>query len=247
MELGWIVIGGFLMSLIALVGSATTLLRPAVLERLVLPLVALAAGTLIGGALFHMLPAGLQVLTPLAAGAWLSAGFSVFLLLEQFLHWHHSHRGEAPGNQPTAWLILLGDGLHNFLGCLSIASAFLLNPHVGITAWFAAAAHEVPQELGDFGILVHSGWSRRRALAWNFASGLMFLLGALAAYWLSLNFEIAGLILFGAGNFIYIAASDLVPEIKAHSRISTALENFLAFAAGVLLMLWLAVQFVAMR
>lgn len=231
------------MSMIALVGSATALLRPVLLQRLILPLVSLAAGTLLGGAVFHMLPAGLQSLTALQAGAWMTAGFAVFLALEQFLHWHHSHRAALRSGKPMAWLILLGDGLHNFLDGLSIASTFLLNPQVGITAWFAAAAHEVPQELGDFGILIHSGWSRRRALAWNFISGLMFLFGALAAYRLSFDFDVAGLILFGAGNFIYIAASDLVPEIKAESRVAGALVNFLAFASGVLLMFWLAVQF----
>lgn len=81
-------------------------------------------------------------------------------VLEQLLHWHHCHRADAACRKPKTYRILLGDGLHNFLGGLAIASAFLVDPRVGITSWIAAAAHEVPQELGDFGVLVHGGWSR---------------------------------------------------------------------------------------
>jgi zinc and cadmium transporter len=239
----WIIAGGLLMSAIALVGSITTMLRPATLERLVLPLVSLAAGTLLGGAVFHMLPTGFQALGAFEAGVWLLGGFTAFLALEQFLHWHHCHRASAPCRTPMTYLILLGDGLHNFLGGLSIASTFLIDPKVGVTAWFAAVAHEVPQELGDFGALVHGGWDRRRALIWNFLSGLTFLLGALTAFVASLRFDVAGLILFGAGNFIYIGASDLVPEIKVNPDIGKALVNFSCFAVGVLLMAFLAHAF----
>lgn len=141
------------------------------------------------------------------------------------------------------YLILIGDGVHNFLGGLSIAGAFLIDHRVGITAWLAAAAHEIPQELGDFGVLVHGGWNRRQALKWNFISGLTFLVGSLLAYLISLRFDVVPLILFGAGNFIYIAASDLVPEIKAHENLSQAFLHFSAFAAGVLLLAIPAIVF----
>jgi zinc and cadmium transporter len=214
----WIVLGGLLMSAIALIGSITLVLRQAALDRLLLPLVALAGGTLLGGAFFHLIPAGLTMLSPLDAAVWIVAGFMTFFGLEQFLHWHHSHRALVDRRKPMTYLILLGDGIHNFLGGLAIASAFVADPRVGITAWLAAAAHEVPQELGDFGVLVHGGWPGRRALAWNFVSGLMFLVGALIAYALSRHVDTTPLLLFGAGNFIYIGASDLVPEIKSHPR-----------------------------
>lgn len=241
--LAWIVLGGLLMSAIALVGSFTLLLPRAALERMLLPLVSVAAGTLLGGAFFHMLPTGLASLGAIEAGVWLLAGFTVFLGLEQFLHWHHAHAPTQEYRKPMAYLILIGDGVHNFLGGLGIASTFLINPQAGITAWFAAAAHEVPQELGDFGILLHGGMRRSRALALNFVSGLMFLLGALAAYGLSLDFHVGGLILFGAGNFIYIAASDLIPEFKAHAGWGRGVLNFSCFVGGIALMWLLASRF----
>ena len=147
-----ILLGSGLMSVIALVGGITVLLPRRRLQALLLPLVALAAGSLLGGALFHMLPEGFAALEPRRAGAWLAAGFSTFLALEQFLHWHHSHR-QGPAPEPMALLILLGDGLHNFVGGLGIASTYLIHPAAGVAAWLAAAAHEIPQELGDFGVL----------------------------------------------------------------------------------------------
>lgn len=236
-----IIAGGLLMSAIAMVGGFATILRPDTLQRLLLPMVALAAGTLLGSAFFHMLPQGLLAVAPLHAAVWVVAGFTTFLMLEQFLHWHHSHRGEA-GAQPVTYLVLLGDALHNFLGGLSIASTFIIDARAGTLAWIAAAAHEIPQELGDFGVLVHGGWDQRRALLWNLASALTFPIGALLAYLISQRFAVTGLVLFGAGNFIYIAASDLVPEIKSQPDLRRALVNFTFFALGAGLMLVLALS-----
>ena len=123
---------------------------------------------------------------------------------------------------------------------MAIASTFLINPAAGITVWVAAAAHEIPQELGDFGILVRGGFSQRSALLWNLFSALTFPFGALVAYYASQQFEISGLVLFGAGNFIYIAASDLIPEIKVSKSLGAALTHFSFLVAGMLLTLLLA-------
>lgn len=239
-SLAWILAGGLAMSAIAMIGGLTVLLRPATVERLLLPLVALAAGTLLGGAFFHMVPEGSRALAPVTAAIWLLAGFTVFLLLEQFLNWHHGHGGRRPA--PMTYLVLIGDALHNFLGGLAIASTFLLDPRAGFVAWLAAAAHEVPQELGDFGVLVHGGWTRRQALAWNLVSALSFPVGAVIAFVASWHLELSGLVLLGAGNFLYLAASDLIPEIKAEARLSRSLAHFACFAAGLGLMLALALQ-----
>jgi zinc and cadmium transporter len=228
------------MSAIALVGALTTVLRPATLEKLLLPFVALAAGTLLGGAFFHMIPEGSIALDPLVAAAWLMAGFTTFLGLEQFIHWHHAHRVSMQNRQPVTYLILLGDAVHNFIGGLGIASTFLISPKAGMIAWAAAAAHEVPQELGDFGILVRGGFPRRRALAWNLVSALTFPLGAVLAYLISQQLDVSWLVLFGAGNFIYIAASDLVPEIKSEKSSLRATIHFGAFAAGLVITFLLA-------
>ena len=236
----WIISGGLLMSAIALVGGLSTLLRPATLERLLLPLIALAAGTLLGGAFFHMLPEGIRALQPLPAAVWLVCGFTLFLFLEQFLHWHHSHEDRSPEKKPATYLILIGDGLHNFLGGLGIASTFLISPSAGTVAWIAAAAHEIPQELGDFGILLHGGWSKKGALLGNVVSALSFPVGAVIAYFTAQNFDVSGLVLFGAGNFIYIAASDLIPEIKVQAAPKAALLHVGCFTGGLFLMYGLA-------
>jgi zinc and cadmium transporter len=239
-----LLLGSAGMSLIALVGGLPVLLPRRWLQALLLPLVALAAGSLLGGALFHMLPEGFAVLKPRQAGAWIAAGFTLFLALEQLLHWHHSHhqglRGAAPGAEPVAALILFGDGLHNLTCGLGVASTYLIHPAAGVATWLAAAAHEIPQELGDFGVLVHSGWRPRQALLWNGVSALTFPLGALLAWGLRGSNLLAPLVLFAAGNFLYIAASDLVPEIKARLAPQEALLGFACFAAGLLLLAGLA-------
>lgn len=232
--LGWIVIGGLAMTAIALVGSVTLLLEERTLDRWILPLVAFAAGTLLGGALFHMLPGAVDELgnRPVVY-LWAVAGFGLFFALEQFLHRHGSHREQAAGVEPLTYLVLLGDGLHNLLGGLAVGAAFIVDIRVGLGAWLAAAAHEVPQEIGDFGILVHGGWGRRSALFLNFLSGLTFLVGGLVAWAASTRVDVTLLLPFAAGNFLYIAASDLVPEVKVdHGRGENAL-HFVAFAAGV--------------
>jgi zinc and cadmium transporter len=134
----------------------------------------------------------------------------------------------------------VGDGLHNLLGGLAVGGAFVLDIRLGIMAWIAAAAHEVPQELGDFGVLVHGGWSRRGAFLFNFLSAVTFLVGGCLAYVASLSTDVAFLVPFAAGNFLYIGASDLVPEINRHEDWRRNVEHFLAFAAGLLLLLELA-------
>lgn len=233
----WILSGGILMSAIALVGSTTLLLRQSTLNRIILPLVAFAAGSLLGGAFLHMLPAAMEGAPgPLRVFLWTLGGFALFFALEQFLHWHHCHRSYADCKTPLTYLILLGDGLHNFLGGLGVAGVFLIDVRLGLAAWLAAAAHEVPQELGDFGVLIHGGWRKRTALILNLVSGLTFLVGGLVAYAASARIDVGFLVAFAAGNFIYIGASDLVPEVNKHHDVRSNLVHFAAFVAGIALM-----------
>ena len=234
----WIFLGGVLMSAIALVGSVTLLLKEATLDRIIMPLVSFAAGSLLGGAFFHMLPAALEQ-DPADATVflWTLIGFSLFFALEQFLHWHHCHRASSDCRKPLTYLILLGDGLHNFLGGLGVAAVFLIDLRLGLAAWLAAAAHEVPQELGDFGVLIHGGWKKSTALLLNVISGLTFLLGAMVAYAASGRIDVEFLVPFAAGSFIYIGASDLVPEVNKHHNVSANVIHFVSFVAGIAL-LW---------
>lgn len=236
--LAWIVAGGVAMTAIALVGSLLLLVRADRLQRLLLPLVAFAAGTLLGGAMLHMLPEAIAGLGPRpSVFLWFLGGFTSFFAIEQFLHWHHSHRErEDVEPQPLTYLILLGDGLHNLLGGMAVAAAFMADVRVGIGAWLAAAAHEIPQELGDFGVLVHGGWSRGRALLFNVLSASTFLVGGLIAYAAAARVDVTFLLPFAAGNFVYIAASDLIPEVKHHQGRRANVIHLAALLSGILLL-----------
>jgi zinc and cadmium transporter len=237
-SLAWIVASSLAMSAIAWVGLVTLALNEDQLRRLLLPLVAFAAGSLLGGALLHLLPeavaahgAAVETFLPVLAG------FALFFLMEQFLAWHHTHSMAAAVKQPVTYLILLADGLHNFIGGLAIGASFLVSTEVGVVTWIAAAAHEVPQELGDFGILIRGGWRKWQALLANFVSAAAILPGALLAFYVSTDVDIALLLSFAAGNFIYIAASDLIPEVKHDRLLRNNLIHFASFVAGILVIL----------
>jgi zinc and cadmium transporter len=173
---------------------------------------------------------------------WIIVGFTLFLGLEQFLHCHHCHRAPSE-HRPLTYLILIADGIHNFVDGLAIAGAVLIDIRVGINAWLATAAHEIPQELGDFGIMIQGGWDKRRALIYNFLSALTFLLGGLVAYSASFAFDVTFLVPLAAGNFIYIAAADLIPEIKREDTLKLNVVHFIAFLAGLALLLGTRIAF----
>lgn len=235
--LSWIVVAGLAMSAVALIGGAALLMPERLFSPIVMPLVALAAGALLGGALFHMLPESIALIgNHLSVYAWVAAGIVSFHVLEQFLHWHHCHR-PITEHRPLGYMILAADGLHNLIGGLAVGSAFIVDIRLGIVTWLVAAAHEIPQELGDFGILVHSGWSVRHALLYNVASALTFPLGGLLAYGLAGQVNVAVLVPFAAGNFIYIALTDLLPEITTSPIPRKKITHTLSFATGLLL-LW---------
>ncbi|KPK36994.1 MAG: zinc transporter [Nitrospira bacterium SG8_35_1] len=243
-SLYWIVGSSLLMCLLALVGVTTISLNEKHLHQLLLPLVALSAGSLLGGAFFHMIPESIEKTgADLSVYIYVVAGFAFFLLLEQLLHWHHCHREETHCKKPLTYLILIGDGIHNFIGGIAVAGTFLIDIRLGISTWLAAAAHEIPQEIGDFGVLVHGGWSRKKALLLNFLSASTFLLGGLLAYMFSFSDWIYFLIPFAAGNFIYIGASDLIPEVNKHENFSRNVLHFCCFSTGILILLALRIAF----
>lgn len=238
-SLTWILLMGLAMSVLALSGSLTLLLPERVLRRALFPVVALAAGSLLGGALFHMLPHAVASAPhgSIAPWVWAAVGFAAFMALDQLLEWHHCHRTPSEHTAPLNWLILAADGLHNLLGGLGVGAVFVIDVEAGLVAWLAAAAHEVPQEIGDFGVLVHGGWTPRRALAWNLLSALTFPLGGVVAWLIGGAVDVGFLVAIGAGSFVYIAAADLIPEVKRSPRIAHTLERFLAFLLGAGLLL----------
>jgi len=234
----WILGSGIAMSLIALVGGLGFLLRERTLQRILLPLVAFSAGSLLGGAFFHLIPAAVDELgNTTALYAWITAGFVSFFCLEQFLHWHHCHEARHDHVQPFTYMILVADGVHNLVGGMAVGASFLVDVHLGITAWLMAAAHEVPQEVGDFAVMVHGGWSRTRALLLNFLAALTFPIGGILSWAASTHVDITVMVPFAAGNFIYIAAADLIPEVKKNStpREAGIILGCLVLGIGLLL------------
>lgn len=231
----WIIIFGLAMSAIALVGTVTLLLPEATFKKIIMHLVSLAAGTLIGGAFFHLLPGAITKLGNIKlVYLWLVLGFISFMILEQFLHWHHCHRSTIRHN-PVSYLILFADSIHNFIGGLAVGAAFVIDIKLGILTWIIAAAHEIPQELGDFGILIHSGWKKIIALLYNFISAITFLIGGIFAYILSEEVNMATLLAFGAGNFIYIGAADLIPLMRSN-HLGNQLVQLSMFIIGLSIM-----------
>lgn len=225
--------------LLSLGGALTFGLSEKLMSRLALYLVAFSTGALIGGAFFHLLPEALELSEGLTPFINLIVGISVFFILERYLKWHHCHEdGECEVHTFTQ-MSLVGDGLHNFIDGLVIISAFTVSPTLGVVTTVAMAAHELPQELGDFGVLIHGGFTRHKALFWNFISSLTALAGVLVGYFLINLFDkIVSLLLpFAAGGFIYIAMSDLVPELHKEPKISKSILNFVLFIIGIGFML----------
>jgi len=239
--LAWTLLATVAISLTAWVGALTLFLHEELLDRLLLGLVALAAGSLIGGAFLHLLPravadAGTDGTVPLFMA--LIAGFCLFYVLEGFLGWHH-HHAATHDREPVSYLVLVSDSVHNFIDGLVIAGAFLVDVPLGVTTTLVVALHEIPQEIGDFGVLVYGGFSRRRALVLNYLTQVTVVLGGVVGF--LLDDVVAGLpgflLSFAAGNFVYIASSDLIPEIKGGDDPVRSALYFLVFLLGVTLML----------
>jgi zinc and cadmium transporter len=230
----WILGFGTLMAIIALIGGLFILLPDEKLQRILKPMVAFAAGSLLGGALFWMMPKALSGdASMLMIMASVAGGFTAFFALDQLLEWHHCHRAPSDHVQPLGPLLLVADGVHNLLGGLSIGAIFVIDIRAGVAAWIAAALHEIPQEVGDFGAIVHAGYSRRKALFFNFLSALSFPLGGVVAWSMEGVLDVHFLVALGAGNFLYIAGADLLPEIKRAETLEVTLLRFLCFCAGL--------------
>lgn len=240
--LAWIIIATLAMSALSFVGVFTLVLREELLKRIIYPLVSFSAGALLAGAMLHLIPEALEETDHFhEVFIWVLAGFALFFLLEQFINWHHCHRAPAEHKHPVTYLILIADGIHNFLGGLAVGGAFLIDFRLGWITWLVAAAHEIPQEFGDFGILINGGWSKARALWFNFLSGLTMVAGGILVFFASAKIDIVFLLPFAAGNFIYIAASDLIPEVKHRTCVSNNILHFISFLAGIFL-IWLVGQ-----
>jgi len=240
------ILATFIVSVISFVGVLALFLKDKILNKIVFYLVAISAGSLMGGAFLHLIPEAIESVggehgVDKIALAVL-VGFALFFILERVLHWHHCHKhgGDCPIH-PFTYLNLIGDGLHNFIDGVVIVAAFSLGVELGIATTLGVILHEIPQEISDFGVLVYGGFTKIKALLFNFFSGVFAVLGAICGFVL-INF-VQGIIplLVGitAGGFIYISASDLIPELHKESKFFKSLISFGCFFVGIALMFFL--------
>jgi zinc and cadmium transporter len=219
-----------------LTASLVLLLGDGVRTRLVPWLLSYAVGTLLGASLLALLPEALEQLAPRTALGTLLAGILTFFLLEKLVLWRHCHDvHECKVHRSAAWLVIIGDGVHTFVDGAAIAAAVLTSFPLGVTAALAVAAHEIPQEVGDFAILLAAGFSRRRALVLNLVAAGSGLVGAVLMIVSagSLPGLLPYVLAFAAGNFLYVSLSDLIPHLHSESIEVRSFPQVLVVAAGV--------------
>jgi len=213
----WILLATFINSLVGFIGVLSLWIEEKLLDKLLVYLVAFSAGALLGGAFFHLLEESFEHLTVMHSFGVAIIGFILFFILEGYFHWHHCKCRP----HPFTYLMLVGDSIHNFIDGMIIAAGFFINPQLGIVATLMILGHEAPQEIGLFGTLIYGGYEKRKAMLYSFLTQATCILGGIAGYFASVKAEVFShyLIPFAAGGFIYIAASDLIPEIhKMHKR-----------------------------
>lgn len=239
MVLWWIVASVLAVSAVSLVGILMLFLRDKTFHSLLVYFVSFAAGALLGAAFFNLLPEGVEEIGVQSAMLFALVGIVVFLVIEKFLHWYHRHRHycprEKPKPEPFTYLNLIGDGAHNFVDGAVIAATYMSDVSLGILSTIAIMAHEIPQEIGDFCLLVYGGFSKNKALAYNLFGALTAVVGALATYYFLDPVSVAALVPFAAGGFIYIACADLVPEMHKEKESKKSAITFASFIFGIVI------------
>ncbi|MBI2128925.1 ZIP family metal transporter [Candidatus Woesearchaeota archaeon] len=232
-----------IISLISLIGIFAFFIKEKTLNQALLILISFSTGALLGDTFIHLLPEvvreyGFSIVVSL----YILCGMLVFFMLEKFLHWRHCHIPTSKQHpHPLAMINLVGDGLHNFIDGMVIAGSYLVSVPLGIATALAVLFHEIPQEMGDFGILMHAGLSKKKALFFNFLSAMAAFLGAILA--LAIGSSVKDFNLFilplTAGGFIYIAGSDLIPELHKEVIPMKSLIQLISLVFGVLVMIGL--------
>lgn len=231
-------------SLISIFGIITLFLNTEKLKKVLLFLVSFSAGALLGDAFLHLLP---EVIEENGFGLNISfsilAGIAAFFVIEKIIHWHHCHHAMPSEHHihPFAITNLVGDGVHNFIDGIIIAASYLVSLPVGIATTIAVILHEIPQEIGDFGVLIQGGFSKAKAIFFNFITALIAVAGGIFALLVSNYTENITLYLvpFAAGGFIYVASADLIPEIHKETNAKKSLVQFFSFLLGITVMLLL--------
>ncbi len=231
----------FIVSLVSLIGVLTLSIRLEKLKQILLYFVSFSAGALFGDAFIHLLPEIIkEVGFSLNVSIYLILGIVISFIMEKIIHWRHCHiHGDKTHVHPFAIMNLFGDGVHNFIDGLLIGGSYLASIPIGIATTLAVIFHEIPQEIGDFGVLLRGGFSTRKALFYNFIVSLTAIFGTVLALFISTKIEhiTTFLIPFAAGAFIYIAGSDLIPELHKELKASKSFIQLLTFILGVLVMM----------
>ncbi len=232
-----------LVSLLSLVGVFTLSLKMEKLQKILIYMISFAAGALLGDAFIHLLP---EIFAECGFGIEISlyilAGVAASFVMEKIIHWRHCHHPTCQDHpHPYAKMNLFGDLVHNLIDGIIIGASYLVSIPVGIATTLAVVFHEIPQEIGDFGILIHGGYSRKKALLLNFLIALSAVLGAIATLLIGAHLTNIThfLIPFAAGTFIYIATADLIPELHKEVAIRRSLLQFFWFLLGICVMLLL--------
>lgn len=231
-----------IVSLLSLVGIFILVIKERYLKKILLPLVSFAAGGLLGDVFIHLLPelvesGNFNLMTSLL----ILLGIILFFILEKVLHWRHCHHTVTESHtHPLAFMNLVGDSVHNLFDGALIAGSYMLSIPVGIATTIAVVFHEIPQEMGDFGVLLHSGMKVKKALFYNFVTALFAVLGALLILWI--NGDIVTMVIpITIGGFLYIANADLIPELHKEVEIKKSIIQLAGFLTGIGFMYLLAI------
>jgi zinc and cadmium transporter len=241
-----IILASFGVSLASLVGVFLLGLKKDFLNSIIHLLVSFAIGAMLGSAFFHIIPESFEenAEDPMLVSILVISGFMAFFVVEKFLHWRHCHEHEHDCKvHPVAYLNLIGDGVHNLIDGAVIATSFLTSIEIGIASTIAIFLHEIPQEIGDFAVLLKSGLNYKKAIYYNLLTALMAIIGALVAYFSISSVPSLALFLLpiAAGGFIYISAVDLIPELHKEQRLSAAIPQFFCIILGLALMYYMKV------
>ncbi|MBN1944462.1 MAG: ZIP family metal transporter [Bradymonadales bacterium] len=222
-----------------LLASSVLLVKPPTMERWLPVLISFSTGTLLGAAFLGMIPHAAEQLPVTTVIQWVLVGVVVFYVLEKLLVWRHCHKHGCEVHASAGALMIVGDSVHNFVDGIVIAAAFLESTPLGVAAAISTIFHEIPQELGEFLILLKSGFSRRRALLLNAGSSLATLVGALLAYFLFSQAQALGsyMLAFAAASFLYVALADLIPSRRGKMSLQASLLELLLVLAGIAVIL----------
>lgn len=238
--LQWIILMTVIDGLLGLIGIFSFFISKKFLNKIILILVAFAAGALLGGAVFHLIPESVQKLSWVITIILTIAGFCIFFLIEKLLHWHYCRDGGSchKHEHPYVYLLLIGSSIHNFIDGLLIAGSFIISIPLGIITSILIIVHEIPHEIGNFGVLVHGGMKRGKAILADFLIQLTAIIGGLAGYYfLNLNQYVAILLPLAAGGFLYLVFFDLIPEVLEDKKPVRLIINIIAIILGLLLLL----------